>query len=78
MESYGPSYYTTLNLFTIWGGNAALRKSGLGMNITVQGRQLPCNIYMERRYRQDFSGWSSSNIQAIYMDPEKTYNGAER
>lgn len=48
-KSYGPDYFTTLNLYSLGQVVSALKSSGLGMDIIVQeGGGLSRNIYMER------------------------------
>lgn len=73
-KSYGPSYYTTLNLYNMGEVVTALRKSGLGMDITVQEGTSASVTFTWKEIQAGFSGWSSSKVFGQYMDPEKTYN----
>ncbi|MBJ2771779.1 adhesion protein, partial [Salmonella enterica subsp. enterica serovar Corvallis] len=73
-KSYGPSYYTTLNLYNMGEVVTALRKSGLGMDITVQEGTSASVTFTWKDIQAGFSGWSSSKVFGQYMDPEKTYN----
>ncbi|MCF3663333.1 adhesion protein, partial [Salmonella enterica subsp. enterica serovar Weltevreden] len=72
--SYGPSYYTTLNLYTMGEVVTALRKSCLGMDITVQEGTSASVKFTWKEIQSGFYGWSSSNVFGQYMDTEKTYN----
>ncbi|EPD0210753.1 fimbrial protein, partial [Salmonella enterica] len=73
-KSYGPSYYTTLNLYNMGEVVTALKKSGLGMDITVQEGTSASVTFTWKEIQAGFSGWSSSKVFGQYMDPEKTYN----
>ncbi|EDW0437390.1 fimbrial protein [Salmonella enterica subsp. enterica serovar Lexington] len=73
-KSYGPSYYTTLNLYNMGEVVTALKKSGLGMDITVQEGSGTPVTFTWAEIQTGFSGWSNSKVFGQYMDPEKTYN----
>ncbi|EAA7933214.1 adhesion protein [Salmonella enterica subsp. enterica] len=73
-KSYGPSYYTTLNLYNMGEVVTALKKSGLGMDITVQEGTSASVTFTWKEIQAGFSGWSNSKVFGQYMDPEKTYN----
>ncbi|TPQ02708.1 adhesion protein, partial [Salmonella enterica] len=73
-KSYGPSYYTTLNLYNMGEVVTALKKSGLGMDITVQEGTSASVTFTWKDIQAGFSGWSSSKVFGQYMDQEKTYN----
>ncbi|EEH8382610.1 fimbrial protein [Salmonella enterica subsp. enterica serovar Montevideo] len=73
-KSYGPSYYTTLNLYDMKDVVTALGTSGLGMDITVQEGTSASVTFTWKEIRAGFSGWSSSKVFGQYMDPDKTYN----
>lgn len=73
-KSYGPSYYTTLNLYNMGEVVTALKKSGLGMDIIVQEGSGTPVTFTWKEIQASFSGWSSSKVFGQYMDPEKTYN----
>ncbi|ENK5169457.1 fimbrial protein [Citrobacter freundii] len=73
-KSYGPSYYTTLNLYNLAEVVTAIKKSGLGMDIIVQeGGGSPVTFTWEE-IQAGFSGWSSSKVFGQQMEPEKVYN----
>ncbi|ENQ3933345.1 fimbrial protein [Salmonella enterica subsp. enterica serovar Newport] len=73
-KSYGPSYYTTLNIYNLGGVVKALQNSGLGMDITVQeaGGGAPVT-FTWKEIQAGFSGWGNSKVFGQYMNPEKTY-----
>ncbi|EBL6729806.1 adhesion protein [Salmonella enterica] len=73
-KSYGPSYYTTLNIYNLGGVVKALQNSGLGMDITIQeaGGGAPVT-FTWKEIQAGFSGWGNSKVFGQYMDPEKTY-----
>lgn len=73
-KSYGPPYYTTINLYALGGVVTALRNSGLGMDITAQeGNGTPVT-FTWKEIQAGFSGWSSSKVFGAYMDQEKVYS----
>ncbi|EKF3854785.1 fimbrial protein [Salmonella enterica] len=73
-KSYGPSYYTTLNLYNMGEVVTALKKSGLGMDITVQEGTSASVTFTWKEIQAGFAGWNSSKVFGQYMDPGKTYN----
>ncbi|EKC2492109.1 fimbrial protein [Salmonella enterica] len=73
-KSYGPSYYTTLNIYNMGEVVTALKKNGLGMDITVQEGTSASVTFTWKEIQAGFSGWSSSKVFGQYMDQEKTYN----
>ncbi|EJY9246393.1 fimbrial protein [Salmonella enterica] len=73
-KSYGPSYYTTLNLYNMGEVVTALKKSGLGMDITVQEGTSASVTFTWKEIQAGFSGWSSSKVFGQWMEPEKTYS----
>lgn len=73
-KSYGPSYYTTLNIYSLGQVVSALKSSGLGMDITVQEGSGTPVTFTWAEIQAGFSGWSNSKVFGQYMDPEKTYN----
>ncbi|MDJ7445071.1 fimbrial protein [Salmonella enterica] len=73
-KSYGPSYYTTINLYSLGGVVTALKNSGLGMDIIVQEGSGTPVTFTWKEIQAGFSGWSSSKVFGQYMDPAKTYN----
>lgn len=73
-KSYGPSYFTTLNIYSLGQVVSVLKSSGLGMDITVQeGGGTPVTVTW-KEIQAGFSGWGNSKVFGQYMDPEKTYN----
>ncbi|EMA5877697.1 fimbrial protein [Salmonella enterica] len=73
-KSYGPSYYTTLNLYSLGQVVSALKSNGLGMDITVQEGSGTPVTFTWQEIQAGFSGWSNSKVFGQYMDPDKTYN----
>ncbi|EKZ2094097.1 fimbrial protein [Salmonella enterica] len=73
-KSYGPDYFTTLNLYSLGQVVSTLKSSGLGMDITVQEGSGTPITFTWAEIQAGFSGWSSSKEFGQYMDPEKTYN----
>ncbi|ECG8629239.1 adhesion protein, partial [Salmonella enterica subsp. diarizonae] len=73
-KSYGPDYFTTLNLYSLGQVVSTLKSSGLGMDITVQEGSGTPVTFTWAEIQAGFSGWSSSKVFGQYMDPEKTYN----
>ncbi|EAQ4619744.1 adhesion protein [Salmonella enterica] len=73
-KSYGPPYYTTINLYALGGVVTALRNSGLGMDITAQEGSGTPVTFTWNEIQAGFSGWSSSKVFGQYMDPEKVYS----
>ncbi|EDU9607695.1 fimbrial protein [Salmonella enterica] len=73
-KSYGPAYYTTLNLYSMGQVVNALKSSGLGMDIIVQEGSGTPVTFTWAEIQRGFSGWSSSKTFGQYMDPMKTYN----
>lgn len=73
-KSYGPSYFTTLNIYSLGQVVSVLKSSGLGMDIIVQeGGGTPVTVTW-KEIQAGFSGWGNSKVFGQYMDPEKTYN----
>ncbi|HHX1580501.1 TPA: fimbrial protein [Salmonella enterica] len=73
-KSYGPDYFTTLNLYSLGQVVSTLKSSGLGMDITVQEGSGTPVTFTWAEIQTGFSGWSNSKVFGQYMDPEKTYN----
>lgn len=73
-KSYGPDYFTTLNLYSLGQVVSALKSSGLGMDIIVQEGGGSPVTFTWKEIQAGFSGWGNSKVFGQYMDPEKTYN----
>ncbi|EJQ3197365.1 fimbrial protein [Salmonella enterica] len=73
-KSYGPAYYTTLNLYALGQVVSALKSSGLGMDIIAQEGSAPPVTFTWQEIQAGFSGYSSSKVFGQYMDPSKKYN----
>ncbi|ECE2930033.1 TPA: fimbrial protein [Salmonella enterica] len=73
-KSYGPSYFTTLNIYSLGQVVSVLKSSGLGMDIIVQEGSGTPVTFTWAEIQAGFSGWSNSKVFGQYMDPEKTYN----
>ncbi|EDS3651691.1 fimbrial protein [Salmonella enterica] len=73
-KSYGPDYFTTLNLYSLGQVVSTLTSSGLGMDITVQEGSGTPVTFTWAEIQAGFSGWSNSKVFGQYMAPEKTYN----
>ncbi|EKK3320188.1 fimbrial protein [Salmonella enterica] len=73
-KSYGPAYFTTLNLYSLGQVVSALQSSGLGMDIIVQEGSGTPVTFTWKEIQAGFSGWSNSKVFGQYMDPDKTYN----
>lgn len=73
-KSYGPSYFTTINLYSLGQVVTALKNSALGLDIIVQeGGGAPVT-FTWKEIQAGFSGWSSSKVFGAYMEQEKVYN----
>ncbi|ELO4113480.1 fimbrial protein [Salmonella enterica] len=73
-KSYGPDYFTTLNIYNMRQVVTTLKSSGLGMDITVQEGSGTPVTFTWAEIQAGFSGWSNSKVFGQYMDPEKAYN----
>ncbi|ECZ8092488.1 fimbrial protein [Salmonella enterica] len=73
-KSYGPDYFTTLNIYNMRQAVTTLKSSGLGMDITVQEGSGTPVTFTWAEIQAGFSGWSNSKVFGQYMDPEKAYN----
>lgn len=73
-KSYGPAYFTTLNIYSLGQAVSALKSSGLGMDIIVQEGSGTPVTFTWKEIQAGFSGWSNSKVFGQYMDPDKTYN----
>lgn len=74
MEKLRTLLLYNFNLYNMGEVVTALRKSGLGMDITVQEGTSASVTFTWKDIQAGFSGWSSSKVFGQYMDPEKTYN----
>ncbi|EIV7689385.1 fimbrial protein [Salmonella enterica] len=73
-KSYGPSYFTTINLYSLGQVVTAIKNSALGLDIIVQeGGGAPVT-FTWKEIQAGFSGWSSSKVFGAYMEQEKVYN----
>ncbi|EEE2763741.1 fimbrial protein [Salmonella enterica] len=73
-KSYGPAYFTTLNIYSLGQAVSALKSSGLGMDIIAQEGSGTPVTFTWKEIQAGFSGWSNSKVFGQYMDPQKTYN----
>ncbi|HIB1591967.1 TPA: adhesion protein [Salmonella enterica subsp. enterica serovar Muenchen] len=73
-KTFGPSYFTTLNLYNLKQVVTALINNGLGMDITVQEEGGAPVTFTWKEIQAGFSGWSSSKVFGAYMEQEKVYN----
>ncbi|EMW9316363.1 fimbrial protein [Salmonella enterica] len=73
-KSYGPAYFTTLNIYSLGQAVSALKSSDLGMDIIVQEGSGTPVTFTWKEIQAGFSGWSNSKVFGQYMDPDKTYN----
>ncbi|RLR21913.1 adhesion protein [Salmonella enterica subsp. diarizonae serovar 48:i:z] len=73
-KSYGPAYFTTLNLYSLGQVVSALKGSGLGLDIIAQEGSGTPVTFSWKEIQAGFSGWSSSKTFGQYMEEGKTYN----
>ncbi|EFT9957921.1 adhesion protein, partial [Salmonella enterica] len=73
-KSYGPDYFTTLNIFNLSQMVTVLKSNGLGIDITAQEGSLAPVTFTWKEIQAGFSGWSSSKVFGQHMVADKTYS----
>ncbi|EGK0962749.1 fimbrial protein [Salmonella enterica] len=73
-KTYGPNYYTTLNIFNLRQTVTALQSIYLGMDITVQenGGGAPVT-FTWAEIQAGASGWGNSKVFGQYMEQNQEY-----
>ncbi|ELR2290722.1 fimbrial protein [Salmonella enterica] len=73
-KSYGPDYFTTLNIYNLSRMVTVLKSNGLGIDITAQEGSLAPVTFTWKEIQAGFSGWSSSKVFGQHMVADKTYS----